>query len=118
MYQTACLYGIKNCDTVKQARNWLDDNGISHLFHDFRANGLNREKVGEWLSKVSGENLLNKRGTTWRKLDADSRKRAEGANLVDLLVENPTLIKRPVLEHKDQIMVGFTPQLYAALFQK
>ena len=101
------IYGIPNCDTVKAARRWLDAEGIPYAFHDFRAHGLDRATVEGWLLKVPGETLLNRRGTTWRKLDADEQKRAEN-DLAGLLVDHPSLIKRPVAVAGNDITVGWT----------
>lgn len=117
MPDNVCLYGIKNCDSVKKSRKWLDENRIAYTFHDFRASGLNDDKLHEWLKALPQQKILNKRGTTWRNLDSDLQKMAEGPEAVDLLREHPTLIKRPVLEYQGQVYVGFTPELYTTLFQ-
>lgn len=101
------LYGIPNCDTCRKARKWLDAAGIEYRFHDFRKDGINAGWVSAWLSKAGADKLLNKRGTTWRKLSEAERDRASGKQLATLLTEQPTLIKRPVLEHGDLLLVGF-----------
>jgi len=112
------IYGIKNCDTVKKTRRWLDSNGIDFQFHDFRNDGLDENTIHAWLEKVSWETLLNKRGTTWRKLDDPRKDQLDQAIAVELMLANPTLIKRPVLSHNEDVMVGFKEADYAAYFGK
>ena len=112
------LYGIKNCDTVKKARRWLEANDVAFTFHDVRANGLDKATVEAWLQKVSWEILLNKRGTTWRKLDDPRKDNINEANAIELMLENPTLIKRPVVTVNDDCMVGFKENDYASYFGK
>ena len=107
------LYGIPNCDTVKKARTALAEKGYEVAFHDFRKDGLAAGQVQGWLAHVSMEKLLNKRGTSWRKLsDADKANEGE-AHLVALMVDNPTLIKRPVIEHDGKVTVGFAKDVEA-----
>jgi len=107
------VYGIPNCDTVKKARVWLADNGQEFAFHDFRKDGLSEDMVMRWLQAQPMEKLLNKRGTSWRKLsDADKANETQ-AHLIALMVENPTLIKRPVIEAGAQVSVGFTDDVKA-----
>jgi arsenate reductase len=108
------LYGIPNCDTVKKARTWLAQKGHDAAFHDFRKDGLTRAKVEHWLTQVPADRLLNRRGTTWRKLDAAQQARAE-SDLAGLLVDHPSLIKRPVIETGGAVLVGFTEAERAAL---
>lgn len=117
----ATLYGIKNCDTVKKARKWLDQQGIDHQFHDFRADGLRAQQINAWRKQVDWETLVNKRSTTWKQLD-DATKAAVNADLNTdtvntVLLENPTLIKRPVLEYSGQVYVGFKAPEYEAIFK-
>ena len=108
------LYGIKNCDTVKKARKWLEAHEIEYQFHDFRVDGLTTEMIENWFSIVSWESLVNKRSTTWRQLD-DARKEAiDEQSAATLLLENPTLIKRPVLEIGSEVVVGFSEEDYLA----
>jgi arsenate reductase len=109
------LFGIKNCDTVKKARRWLDDKGIDYQFHDFRQDGLNQATIGGWLEKVDWETLLNKRGTTWRKLDDPRKDKLDQTVAVELMLENPTLIKRPVLVDASTVIVGFNEDSYQTL---
>lgn len=110
------LYGISNCDTVRKARKWLEARGIPFRFHDFRKDGLTADQVNAWCDRLGSEALLNKRGTTWRRLPQAQRDQLDETGLRSLLVEQPTLIKRPVLEHEDQLRVGFNTDGYTELF--
>jgi len=110
------LYGISNCDTVRKTRKWLEANGLPFAFHDFRKEGLTLAQVERWCDALGSEAVLNKRGTTWRQLPAERRDGLDEAALRALLVEQPTLIKRPVLEHDGEIRIGFKTEDYAALF--
>ena len=112
------LFGIKNCDTVKKARRWLDKHDLPYQFHDFRVDGLKQDTIENWLQTVSWETLLNKRGTTWRKLDDPRKEQLDQATAVALMLEHPTLIKRPVLCHGQSCQVGFKEADYAALLGK
>ena len=107
------VYGIPNCDTVKKARVWLGDKGQDFAFHDFRKDGLSAEMVTRWLAQVPMDKLLNKRGTSWRKLSDADKANEDTAHLIALMVENPTLIKRPVIEATKQVTVGFTDEVKA-----
>lgn len=109
------VFGIKNCDTVKKARRWLDDNGIDYQFHDFRKDGLDKSTIEGWLESVEWEVLLNKRGTTWRKLDDPRKENLNQDVAVELMLENPTLIKRPVLVNASDVIVGFNEDSYQTL---
>ncbi len=107
------LYGIKNCDTVRKARKWLDASGLDYHFHDFRDHGLDAEIIDRWLDQVGPDRLINRRSTTWKQLDDDTRARLQaGEDIPSLLAAQPTLIKRPVLEHNGGITVGFSADLY------
>ena len=110
------LYGIKNCDTVKKARRWLDDHGVAYRFHDFRSDGLDDWRLARWTKQVGWESLLNRRGTTWRQLPDKDKDGVDEKRAIDLMLAQPTLIKRPVLIHKKITHVGFKPAEYAALF--
>lgn len=110
------VYGIKNCDTVKKARRWLEANGVDFQFHDFRAEGLEQATIESWLENVSWETLLNKRGTTWRKLEDPRKEQLDQSIAIELMLENPTLIKRPVVTNNNDCMVGFKEADYAAYF--
>lgn len=111
------LYGIPNCDTVRKARKWLDVQGIAHRFHDFRADGLTAERVAAWSDVLGWDALLNRRGATWRQLDADLRAAIGAATAPALLLAQPTLIRRPVLEHDGAVYLGFEPEQYRLIFR-
>ncbi|WP_303904131.1 arsenate reductase [Thiohalomonas denitrificans] len=110
------IYGIKTCDTVRKARKWLRGHGIEHDFHDFRADGLPEERLAIWVGAVGWEALLNRRGVAWRKLPAEKRANVGEVKALELIRQEPTLIKRPVLEHEGGVKVGFSEDDYADLF--
>ena len=110
------IYGISNCDTVKKAKNWLDSHNIDYKFHDFRKDGINRDIINGWLNTVAWDKILNKRSTSWRNLDASTQQAVNATNVVDLLVENPTLIKRPVMNVNDIITDGCNSDTYQGIF--
>ncbi|MBB3211914.1 arsenate reductase [Herbaspirillum sp. Sphag1AN] len=116
---TVTLYGIPNCDTVKKARTWLDTNGIAYTFHDFKKAGLDAAQVNAWLKDVPWDVLVNRKGTTWRAL-SDVRKAAiiDNASATALMLESPSVIKRPVLQRHDgqPTQVGFSDVLYQQFF--
>ncbi len=107
------VYGIPNCDTVKKARVWLDEAGCEFAFHDFRKQGLSEDMVKGWLKAQPMEKLLNKRGTSWRKLSDAEKANEDEEHLIALMVANPTLIKRPVIEDGSKITVGFSDDVKA-----
>ena len=100
------VYGIKQCDTCRKALKWLTAQGLEHRFHDFRADGLSRDTLRDWLESSFADKLINRRSTTWRQL-TDRQRQSEGEDLLNLLLQNPTLIKRPVFVADDIITVGF-----------
>lgn len=102
------LYGIKQCDTCRKALKWLADNGVQHRFHDLRVDGLEADRVQGWMDSPLADQLVNRRSTTWRGL-TEVEKASEGKALVDLLVANPTLVKRPVFETHQVVAIGFKP---------
>lgn len=110
------LYGIKSCDTVRKARRWLETRGLEYHFHDLRSDGLTPERVTCWLQLVPAEQLLNKRSTTWKNLAPEQREAVSGETLPRLLARHPTLVKRPVLEAGDRVMVGFSADRFADFF--
>lgn len=110
------LYGIPNCDTVKKARRWLDEAGVAHEFHDFRKNGLEADLLQSWIDKLGWEKLLNKAGTTFRKLSDDQKADLDAAKAKALMLEQPAMIKRPVLDAHGDMAVGFKPDDYQARF--
>ncbi len=101
------LYGIANCDTCRKARKWLEAQSIEYRFHDLRKDGIDAAQIAGWLDRLGADRVLNRRGTTWRKLDEEARKRAVGPQLADLLAEQPTLVKRPVVENGPDLLIGF-----------
>lgn len=112
------VYGIKNCDTIKKARNWLTDNAIEYKFHDVRGDGIDAETIENWIEQAGWETVLNRRGTTWRKLDSSVQERTNRDNVGALLVEHPAMIKRPVLDMNGKITVGFKAENYKTIFNK
>ena len=112
------VYGIKNCDTVRKARRWLEAQGVDYEFHDLRADGLSQTKLKSWIKAVDWEVLLNRRGTTWRKLPEDKREDMSGTRAIRLMFEYPTLIKRPVIEHGKHLLVGFDEDVLKEHFVK
>jgi arsenate reductase len=110
------IYGIKACDTMKKARTWLDQHSVAYDFHDYKAAGVTAETLRGWAGKVGWEALLNRSGTTFRKLsDADKADLTE-AKAIDLMAAQPSMIKRPVLEVDEDLLVGFKPDQYEAKF--
>lgn len=109
------LYGIKNCDSVKKSRAWLQEHGVEYRFHDFNKDGLESAKLDEWLKGPGWEALLNKRGITWRRLPAERKEHVGQAEARVLMLENTSIIKRPVLEYAGGCLVGFKAENYAAV---
>lgn len=110
------LYGIPNCDTVRKARRWLDQHQISYVFHDFRKDGLKADLLEGWLKQFDWEQLINRRGTTWRQLDAETRESIDKINVVSLLQKYPAMIRRPVLDVDGRVNIGFEEQTYKEQF--
>ena len=117
---TPVIFGIANCDTVKKARRWLDDHQVRHQFHDFRRDGLTAKQLKNWLSEVELDILLNKRSRTWRELDESDKSNLTQAKAIQLMLEQPSLIKRPLLALgiNKQVLVGFDAKQYESLFVK
>jgi len=110
---TVTIYGIKNCDTMKKARAWLDAHGVNYHFHDYRQAGIDKAHLARWCEKVGWETLLNRAGTTFRKLPESDKANLDERHAVALMLAQPSLIKRPVLELKGgRILVGFKPEIY------
>jgi arsenate reductase (glutaredoxin) len=108
------IYGIKNCDTMKKARAWLDKHGVAHSFHDYKTAGVERERLERWCKKVGWETLLNRSGTTFRKLADRDKNRLDEKKAVALMLAQPSMIKRPVLDlGGGKLVVGFAPESYA-----
>lgn len=112
---TSKIYGIPNCDTVRKARKWLIDNNIDAQFHDFRKEGLERKHIKQWLQTVKWEDLLNKRSASWRQIAQALRDNINEKMAIKIMLENPTLIKRPVFEGQGQVLLGFNDDLYQNL---
>ena len=110
------LYGIKNCDTVKKARRWLEAQQIEYAFHDFRVDGLTKDMLKDFLKYVDWETLLNKRGTTWRKLSEDQKQNITKQKAIALMHKNPALIKRPVINYEGAYFVGFSEDKFKNTF--
>ena len=115
---TANLYGIPNCDTVRKALKWLTDNGIDHQFIDVRENTPPKSQIAHWVMSLGAAKLVNKRSTTWKNLSDADRNEAETGDTTAVLLANPTLIKRPVLEFRDVLNVGFSVDAYNHYFQQ
>jgi Spx/MgsR family transcriptional regulator len=107
------IYGIPNCDTCKKARKWLDANSIEHRFHDVRVDGLEKPMLARWSSAVGWQKLLNTRSTTWRGIPESERQGMDEKRALALMLAQPTLIKRPVFDSGDTIMIGFSAEQYA-----
>jgi arsenate reductase len=110
------LYGIKNCDTMKKARSWLAAHDIAYAFHDYKTARIDRARLETWCAKVDWEMLLNRAGTTFRKLGDADKQGLDAAKAIALMLAQPSMIKRPVLERDGKLVVGFKPELYAAAF--
>lgn len=108
------VYGIKNCDTVKKARKWLDEQGVDYEFHDFKKDGLDSGLLSGWEQAVGWETLLNRRGTTWRKLPEEVRDTISAQSAHEIMLENPSIIKRPVVENGSEVRVGFNADEWSA----
>jgi arsenate reductase (glutaredoxin) len=113
---TVTLFGIKNCDTIKKARKWLDINGIDYNFHDFQVDGIDKKLINTWLTQVEWQALLNTRGTTWRKLPEKQREEINKTRAIKLMLENAAIIKRPVLSVKNKIHIGFKEDNFLEIF--
>ncbi len=110
------LHGIKNCDTMKKAWTWLDARGVAYDFHDYRKQGIEAATLKTWARQVGWEVLLNRSGTTFRALPDSAKADMDEAKAIGLMVAQPSMIKRPVLDLGDRIVVGFKPEIYAAAF--
>ena len=113
---TITLYGIKACDTMKKARTWLDEHGVAYDFHDYKALGIDRARLERWVGEVGWETVLNRSGTTFRKLPDADKNGLDAEKALGLMIAQPSMIKRPVLDLGDRLLVGFKPDLYQAAF--
>ncbi|HEY9345729.1 MAG TPA: ArsC family reductase [Inquilinus sp.] len=116
MAKAVTIYGIKNCDTMKKARAWLDQRGVAYAFHDYKAAGIDRATLEGWARKAGWEVLLNRAGTTFRKLPDAAREGLTEARAIGLMLDQPSMIKRPVLDIGGKLLVGFKPEQYEAAF--
>ena len=110
------IYGIKNCDTMKKARAWLDEHGVTHAFHDYKAAGIERAKLEDWAREVGWETLLNRAGRTFRMLPETEQTGVNEKKAIALMLEQPSMIKRPVLDVGGRLLVGFKPEQYEKTF--
>ncbi len=114
---TTRVYGIPNCDTVKKTRRWLDENGVEYEFHDYKKLGISRDTLEKWCDEHGFEALINKRGTTWRRLDESDKEKLTQKKAVALMHTNTSLIKRPVTERGKTRLIGFDEPQYAEVFE-
>ncbi|TNB47437.1 ArsC family reductase [Martelella lutilitoris] len=112
------LYGIKNCDTMKKAWTWLDGHDVAYAFHDYKKAGIDRDHLSRWCDEAGWEKVLNRAGMTFRKLDDAEKHDLDRDKAIALMLAKPSMIKRPVLEDGDRLIVGFKPDDYAAFFGK
>jgi len=110
------IYGIKNCDTMKKARTWLDQRGVAYAFHDYKASGIDCARLEGWARDVGWEALINRAGTTFRKLPEKDKDGLTGKTAIALMLDQPSMIKRPVLDVGGRLTIGFKPEQYAAVF--
>lgn len=113
---TTTLYGIPNCDTVKKARAWLGEHGVAYQFHDYKKQGVDAARLAKWSEQLGWEKLVNRAGTTFRKLPDPDKAIADADAAIALMVANPSLIKRPVVEHPGGLLLGFSAESYAKAF--
>ncbi|AZN36001.1 ArsC family reductase [Iodobacter ciconiae] len=112
------LFGISNCDTVKKAKAWLGEQSYDFEWHDYKKSGISASQLEQWIAQVSWETLINRQGTTWRKLDDATKASIDNKEAaIALMVMQTSIIKRPVLENNGTITVGFKPEVYASLFR-
>ena|SRR6478752_9577516 len=112
------IYGIKNCDTMKKARAWLETHGIDYAFHDYKSAGIDKERLEGWAKKAGWETLLNRAGTTFKKLPDKDKEGITEARAIKLMMAQPSMIKRPVVElARGKLLVGFKPDEYAQTFK-
>ena len=110
------MYGIKNCDSVRKAMKWLNEYNIKYQFHDLRSDGLSRARLEKWVLSTDYESVLNKKSTTWRKLSKETQKKNSSSEAIKLMLAQPTLIKRPILDVNGFIYIGFTAEQYDIIF--
>ncbi len=119
MAKTTTIYGIKNCDTMKKARAWLDKYGVDYAFHDYKSAGIAKEKLEAWAKKAGWETVINRAGLTFKKLSDTDKEGLTEKKAIALMLKQPSMIKRPVLELPDgKLLIGFKPEAYGAAFGK
>ena len=106
------IYGIKNCDTMKKARAWLDSHGVTYDFHDYKSEGISKDRLKDWSDELGWETLLNRAGTTFRKLPDSDKEELNERKVLALMLAQPSMIKRPVLDLGGKLLVGFKPDVY------
>ena len=116
MAKVVAIYGIKNCDTMKKARAWLDERGIAYAFHDYKTAGIERATLERWVKETGWEVLLNRAGTTFRALPEEKKEGLNERKAIALMLAQPSMIKRPVLVDGNRLIVGFKPELYPGAF--
>jgi len=109
------IYGIPNCDTIKKARKWLESHDVAYEFHDYKKLGVSENKLKNWVKQAGWETVLNKRGTTWRKLDEKIKNNIDQESAIRIMLDNPSIIKRPVLEAGKILIIGFKESEYQRL---
>lgn len=114
---TVQIYGIKNCDTMKKALGWLDDNNVQYDFYDYKKDGVDADVLKQAIDQHGWENVINRRGTTWRQLPKATQKSMNNDKAIQIAQENPSIIKRPLLVQGDQIHLGFKPESYTKIFR-
>ena len=112
MAKSITIYGIKNCDTMKKARAWLDKHRVAYVFHDYKSEGIDRGRLEGWARSVGWETLLNRAGTTFRKLSDKDKAAVTEKKAIALMLDQPSMIKRPVLDLSGKLIVGFKPEIY------
>lgn len=112
MTKPVSIYGIKNCDTMKKARAWLDANSVPYVFHDYKSLGIDRPRLEAWVKAVGWEQVINRAGTTFRKLAEQDRAGLDENRAIGLMLTQPAMIRRPVMEHAGRVYVGFRPAEY------
>lgn len=113
---TVTIYGIKNCDTMKKARTWLDAKGVTYRFHDYKAEGIDAESLKRWVETLGWETVLNRSGTTFRALPDADKQDLDAGKAIALMLAQPSMIKRPILDRDGALTAGFKPEIYETLF--
>lgn len=118
MANSVTVYGIKNCETMKKARAWLDTRGTPYVFHDYKTQGIDRARLDAWTRAAGWERLINRAGTTFRKLTDKDKQALDEKKAIALMLDQPSMIRRPVIEIGHRLLVGFDPQQYEEAFQR